>query len=150
MSKKELAEYRAWMGMKARCYSPVNKDHGTYQKNGVSVCDEWINNFDQFFLDMGKRPSTLHSLDRKDNSKGYSKDNCKWSTKSEQAKNRGSFTPLYSHNGEEKILKDWAKEFGINYTTLRHRIVIKGLSMSDAIKDDPFCRKLSSRTPHQN
>jgi hypothetical protein len=140
MSKKDLPEYRAWTNMKARCYAPSCKDHGTYQKNGISVCDEWMNNFPLFLFDMGNKPSDSHSLDRKDNSKGYSKDNCHWTTDLYQAKNRGDFTPLFAHNGEEKILKEWACELGINYTTLRHRIFKKGMCFEDAIKRDPFNR----------
>lgn len=141
MDKRNMKEYRAWKGMKARCYSPCNAD-STYQRNGIIVCDEWINDFDKFLLDLGLAPSCKHSVDRIDNSKGYSKCNCKWSIQSEQVKNRGGFNDVYHYKGEYKVLKDWALYFGIKYTTLRARIYRGGLSFEDAIKADPYKRQI--------
>lgn len=134
------AEYRAWKAMKSRCYSSCNKDHGKYQKNKINVCAEWLNDFDKFYADMGDKPSHLHSLERIDNLKDYSKSNCKWATKKEQAINRSEFNKVFTHNGESRVLKEWAKKLNIRYTTLYQRIYRSGLSFEDAIKKDPFDR----------
>lgn len=79
--------YISWKSMKDRCYntkSPSYKYCGYY---GITVCDSWLNSFENFLADMGERPQGK-SIDRIDNFKGYSKDNCKWSTVLEQNRNK--------------------------------------------------------------
>lgn len=139
MRKNDLPEYRAWKAMKARCYAPVNS-HLSYQKNGIKVCDRWKDNFEAFYADMGCRPSKKHSLDRIDNAKDYSPDNCRWATQSTQCANRGDFNLLIEHGGKTMVLKDWARELGIKYTTLYHRILRDGLPFEQAISRDPYGR----------
>lgn len=136
MQRKEQKEYRAWKAMKARCNAPsVNK--GNYKINNIKVCQEWANSYDVFLKDMGVAPASEYSLDRIDNSKGYNKENCRWATASEQTKNRGSFNRIYIIDGEAKVLKDWARTFGINYTTLISRLR-RGMSFEEAIQEDPY------------
>jgi hypothetical protein len=79
--------YRTWCDMKQRCYNPKNWAYKYYGARGITVCDEWKNSFLTFASDMGERPEGM-SIDRIDNDKGYSKLNCKWSTKKEQIDNR--------------------------------------------------------------
>ncbi len=122
----------AWKGMKGRCLAPCNKDRFKYYT--LSISDRWINSFDNFMDDMGKAPSSLHSLDRIDNDRGYYPDNCRWATWEVQAKNRGNFNRVYVYNCRKMVLKDWAKYFDIKYTTLRHKILVQKLSFEDAIK----------------
>jgi len=140
MNKKLLPEYRAWKAMKARCYSPCNKEVRRYQAIGINVCDRWLDNFGLFFEDMGCRPSSKHSLDRVDNDKGYFKENCRWANASTQSKNRGDFNLIFTLHGESLVLKDWSRRLGIKYNTLWGRIYKYGLSFEDAIKKDPFKR----------
>lgn len=74
-------EYRAWDAMKSRC---LNKTHPSYKDYGgrnITIYKPWIESFESFYKDMGPRPSPQHSLDRIDNNKGYSKQNCRWTTK---------------------------------------------------------------------
>lgn len=130
--KKISPEYMAWKAMKSRCYTK-NRTDGNYKSNGITVCDEWRNDFKKFYADMGNRPSALHALDRIDNLKGYSKENCRWATRDVQAKNRGSFNKVFSYQGETKILKDWARHFGIKYTTLYMRLHRSMMSFEDAV-----------------
>lgn len=113
-------EYRAWKGMRARCYSPCNKHMGKYQEEGIKVCERW-NSFDNFYADMGDRPEG-YTLDRIDSSKDYSSENCRWASWSTQAKNRRDFNTIITYNGKTQCLKDWAKEYGIYYQTLVARI----------------------------
>lgn len=79
--------YKIWVGMKYRCYSRKHKEHHRYGGRGIGVCDAWLNDFTEFFrwaVSHGYRPDLC--LDRIDNEKGYSPDNCQWLTRSENSK----------------------------------------------------------------
>lgn len=82
-------ENRAWINMKDRCYNPKCISFPNYFSKGITVCDRWLESFENFYEDMGERPSKKHSLDRIDNDKGYSPDNCRWADKSTQKRNQG-------------------------------------------------------------
>jgi len=74
--------------MKNRCHNPKAANYARYGGKGVVVCDEWRSSFETFARDMGPKPSYKHSIERKDNTKGYNKDNCRWATTEEQAANK--------------------------------------------------------------
>ena len=80
-------EYKTWLSMKRRCYRINSKDYKYYGGRGITMSDEWKNNFMQFLSDMGRRPKGL-TIERINNELGYSKENCKWATWSDQVKNR--------------------------------------------------------------
>lgn len=83
---KNLApEYRAWMGMNGRCR---NRKEKNYYGRGIKVCVRWQRSFINFLRDVGKRPSSEYSLDRKNNDGHYKPSNVRWATRSEQARNR--------------------------------------------------------------
>lgn len=86
MSK--IPEYSIWIMMKARCHNKNNKDYKDYGEKGIFVCDRWRDSFENFIEDMGVRENRKLSLDRINNGKGYSPDNCRWATYSEQACNK--------------------------------------------------------------
>jgi hypothetical protein len=86
--KKELNSYR---GMLQRCYYPKHNRFEHYGGRGIKVCDRWLQSFQNFIDDMGLKPSDKHSLDRIDNDKDYSHENCRWATPSEQMSNRRPF-----------------------------------------------------------
>jgi hypothetical protein len=77
--------YGTWCNMRERCNCPTIPTYQNYGFRGIKVCPEW-DNFWTFATDMGERPPGK-SLERKDNSKGYSKDNCTWATREEQSAN---------------------------------------------------------------
>lgn len=85
-------EYKTWARMNYRC-KPYYFKHKDYYDRGITVCDRWYmspNNKDaflNFYSDMGKRPSPKHSIERINNNKGYSPDNCKWALPLEQRHN---------------------------------------------------------------
>jgi len=87
--KNISAEYRAWGGMLTRC-SLSFEGFLDYRGRGIVVCDRWRggDGFQNFFADMGKRPSSLHSLDRIDVDGNYEPLNCRWATKKEQSRNQ--------------------------------------------------------------
>jgi len=80
-------EYETWGQMLGRCNNKNNEHYPNYGGRGITVCEQWYK-FDNFFKDMGNRPSLNYSIDRIDNDKGYFKSNCRWGTATEQARNQ--------------------------------------------------------------
>ena len=87
LSKKKSPEYLAWKNARSRCNNSNRKDYIDYGGRGITVCERW-NDFEKFLEDMGKRPSSQHSLDRREVNGNYEPDNCRWATKQEQVLNR--------------------------------------------------------------
>lgn len=83
----KTSEYTVWGNMIARCRNPAHPSYVNYGGRGILVCEQWLD-FQAFYADMGNRPSSLHSLERINNDKGYNKENCKWSTLQEQSLNK--------------------------------------------------------------
>ena len=86
-------EYNSWAMMRNRCLNPNCKDYVRYAGRGITIVPEWTR-FEKFLEDMGRRPSPLHTLDRENNALGYSKVNCRWATRKEQAQNRGAYIKI--------------------------------------------------------
>ena len=83
-------EYQSWRGMRERCLNPNHASYANYGGRGIGVCDRWLHSFENFRADMGKRPKGF-SLDRIDNERGYSADNCRWADTKTQARNTRVF-----------------------------------------------------------
>ena len=84
---RNTATYSSWTSMKDRCTNPESKDFARYGGKGIAVCDQWLNSFEQFYKDMGEKPNGT-SIDRINNEQGYSPENCRWATHSQQQLNK--------------------------------------------------------------
>lgn len=105
--------------MKARCYNPKSKDYKNYGQRGIKVCQNWLDSFINFYEDMGNIPENS-SLERIDNNGNYCKENCRWASRKEQARNRRN-TLFYTYNNETKSVAEWADILGIKYINLIRR-----------------------------
>jgi len=114
-------EYVAWQLMKDRCLNPRNPAFEYYGGRGIVVCDSWRNSFETFLAEMGEKPTPLHTLERKDGSKGYSIDNCVWATRKEQSRNRRN-TKIIQYQGQSKPLGEWCELLGLDYPKTNKRL----------------------------
>lgn len=82
--------FHVWSAMHQRCENPNHKSYDGYGGRGIVVCSRWSgpSGFPHFLEDMGEKPSPDHSIDRIDNEAGYSPDNCRWATRSQQQRNK--------------------------------------------------------------
>jgi len=117
----KTSEYHIWLGMIQRCHNPDNHAFKWYGARGIKVCDRWRYSFENFFEDMGKKPSDKYTIDRIDNDGDYCPENCKWVTRKEQANNTRS-NSRHEFNGVVKNISGWADEYGMNYKTLYSRL----------------------------
>lgn len=120
LSKENL--YHIWETMRLRCNSPKNKKYYMYGARGIKVCDEWQNNylkFREWALNNGYAPNL--SIDRIDNSKGYSPDNCRWATRKQQQRNTRSNVAI-TYQGKTQILIEWCEELNLPYKPIQNRI----------------------------
>lgn len=124
-------EYETWSRIIQRCHNPNSAGFRKYGARGIFVCDRWRESFDKFLADMGPRPPGEYSIDRIDNTGGYTPDNCRWATPSEQARNT-SRTRLVEFKGETLCFAEWAERAGMREQTLRHRLK-RGWSFERAI-----------------
>ncbi len=124
-------EYRAWKLMKARCLNENWPHYDRYGGRGIKICDRWILSFKAFLDDMGLRPSSDHTLERKDNDGNYEPSNCVWATRRQQGANR-SDTRLFTFRGELLCIKEIARRTSKPYQTVLGRLR-RGLTIEEAV-----------------
>lgn len=113
-------EYESWNAMMSRCYYSKSQNWKLYGGRGIKVCPRW-HEFEYFYADMGSKPSPFHTINRIDNNKGYSPNNCVWSTAKEQANNKRNNHILTAFN-KTQTLAQWSDEYRIKPSTLRERL----------------------------
>jgi hypothetical protein len=86
--KWNTPEWKAWNNIIQRCTNQNSPAYRNYGGRGISVCSEWRHSFDKFYTDMGKRPSSKHSIDRIENNGNYEPNNCRWTTEKVQQNNK--------------------------------------------------------------
>lgn len=126
--------YSIWNGMVKRCRNYESDFKKYYYCKGVRVCEEWSDFMTFHDWAMQNGYSDELSIDRIDNTKGYSPDNCRWATASEQSRNQ-SHRKTYKAFGEEKLLSEWADsdKCCVNLDTLFRRINLEGWEIERAI-----------------
>lgn len=118
--RSQTGTYRIWKKLRARCENPSTPNFHLYGGRGITVCDRW-SKFELFLKDVGERPSLAHSLDRIDNNKGYSPDNCRWATRKQQNRNTRR-NHLLTMGGETECMAYWAERAGVTQDFLKKRI----------------------------
>ena len=136
-------EYKAYHSMLKRCSDPKLHNSHRYAGRGITVSEDWLICFENFYRDMGDKPSPSHQLDRIDNDLGYSADNCRWVTPKENARNRDN-SIYVSVGGQEITLKDLAVKLNIKYLTLYWRYC-KGYQD----EDEELCKPLRKRKENE-
>lgn len=123
--------YGIWKNMKKRCYNPKATSYSSYGGKGVTVCDEWKNDFKKFHdwaFSNGYEEGL--TLDRIEVSGNYEPCNCRWLTKVEQNYNT-TRSHFIEYNGKKQTITEWAKELGFELKTLSDRLK-KGMSVENA------------------
>ena len=134
----ETLTYFTWCAIKQRCLNKKNKDYLYYGGRGITVCDKWLR-FEGFFEDMGEKPKGL-TLERIDNNKGYSLNNCKWATRQEQNDNTRVCIPIAVNGMQFPTFTAASRYFNIHRDTVQSRLK-RGLSIEQA-----FTREIYSRS----
>ncbi len=128
LSKTPL--YQKWKAMVRRCTNPKADRYSDYGGRGIGVSERW-RSFENFLSDMGASYSPGLTLDRKDNDKGYSLDNCRWATKMEQERNKRTNFNV-THNNKTQCLTAWCEELNLKYGSVQSRIK-KGKTPTQAL-----------------
>lgn len=124
-----------YYGMRGRCYSKKNKDYKYYGAKGVRFCNEWLEDFYNFYswaINNGYKHGL--TIDRIDNNGNYEPSNCRWVTMKVQSNNRGHRPSKYmvTFCGRTLSLSDWAKELNVPRVTLYSRFA-KGFDVSEIL-----------------
>lgn len=117
--------YYTWQHMIGRCVSPGDPAFQSYGGRGISVCERWLR-FDSFLADMGVRPPGM-TLDRIDNNKGYSPENCRWASRKTQNNNTRRNIVVETGDGSRMTLKEFSERTGQNYGTVKSRRLRTGV-----------------------
>ncbi len=131
MTKERI--YRIYRCMKTRCYNPNDSSYKDYGGRGITICDEWNNDFLSFYeWSMKNGYAENLSIDRIDNDGNYEPSNCRWATSQMQADNKRNVIKFVL-DGKERTLRELSEEYGVNYRTLHARIK-RGMLIDEALK----------------
>lgn len=123
-------EYHSWSSMIQRCTNSKRRSYQHYGGRGIKVCDRWLK-FENFLADMGPRPPNT-TLDRVNNDKDYTPQNCRWADTRTQARNSSQAVRV-TISGVTRLLLDWCEQYQISVNTVRHRVKYHGMSYVCAI-----------------
>lgn len=124
-------EYKSWCELRGRCLNSKNARFSYYGGRGITVCQRW-SSFENFYSDMGNRPTPAHSIERLDVNGNYEPSNCCWATPKEQQSNRRD-TRKVLFRGELCSITEWSRRLGIPQSTLHRWLVRKSLTIEQAV-----------------
>lgn len=130
----KIPEYNIWVCMRQRCNNKNNPAYHRYGGRGLKIEKRW-DSFENFLADMGRRPSSQHSIERKNNNLGYSKSNCKWASAVEQGSNMRS-NKWIEFKGKKQLCHQWDAQMGYNRNTVLQRLHL-GWTVERAITQKP-------------
>jgi hypothetical protein len=110
----KTTEHKIWTCIIQRCTNSKNDSYHRYGGRGITICKEWRNSFETFLKDMGNRPSSDYTIDRINNNLGYSKENCKWASRIEQANNRRN-NIIINYDDKTFSLPQFCRVYNLNY-----------------------------------
>lgn len=111
--------YYSWLHMRSRCEKPQNPKYPRYGGRGIKVCDRW-KKFENFLADMGEKPTSSHTLDRKDSNGNYEPGNCRWASQVTQQRNRTNNIKV-DYQGTMVTLDELSIMLGVQKHTLYAR-----------------------------
>lgn len=123
--------YITWKAMKNRCTCETSPDYELYGKRGITVCERWMESFENFIEDMGERPAGM-SLDRIDSNGNYEKSNCRWVTTIAQSRNKRN-SVFVEYRGEKMTLAEFGEKIGMDRRNVRYWIVQKGMTPDEVV-----------------
>lgn len=126
----KTTEFMTWTSMKKRCLNTKDLAYPRYGGRGITVCDRWLESFENFYEDMGPRPFPGAHIDRIDNDGHYEPDNCRWTDVRTNQNNRRN-TPKYEFRGQMLTLAEVSRICGVEPGCLRDRIK-RGWTLEDA------------------
>ena len=140
----ETRLYHIWCTMKARCLRPTSQKYERYGGRGITVCDEWRDDFTKFYdwaVSNGYRDDL--SIDRINNDDGYYPENCRWATAEQQANNT-SANRFIEYKGEKLTIRQASKKYGVEYRLLLRRLW-RGWDVERAIETPKITKFLGEK-----
>lgn len=134
-------EHNIWVGIKKRCRNKNSIGWKHYGSKGIDYCDRW-EDFINFISDMGPAPTSNHTIDRIDRTKGYCPENCRWATMKEQNQNKPN-NVWVEYDGKRMILSDWAKYIRMDVSTVFK--LYKEYSIEQIIKKEYLKRRKNEK-----
>lgn len=117
----DTPEWHTWCAMRDRCQNENNAKYPRYGGRGITVCDRWLESFNNFFDDMGEKPGGEYSIERTNNDGDYKPENCKWATPKEQSLNKSNNRNI-TFNGETHPVAEWERICGFKPKTINSRL----------------------------
>lgn len=121
VDRSPTPEYQSYIHMKMRCLNPRDNRYHRYGGRGITVCKRWMDSFENFISDMGRRPTTRHQIDRIDNDGNYEPGNCRWATAKRQARNRSTSVEVEVY-GAKFNLRDLCDRFNGDFNLIYGRL----------------------------
>lgn len=126
--------YDIYYKMRSRCYNKNDKCYKDYGARGITICDDWLCSYATFYKwSIENRYREGLTIDRIDNNKGYSPNNCRWVTMKTQCRNT-RHNKCYTINGETHCLKEWCEILNLKYNTVYHRLYKLGWPIEKALE----------------